>query len=180
MAAISLSPKSTAALLRKILKGAFPATKFSVVTERGSMVSSVRVTWTDGPTQTEVKKFTSAFEMGRFDGMTDSYDYDKREDRQLLVDGVHYESGCKYVFEVRHISAELANKCIKQVAEFWGGVEEPLPVAIEGYCGFTFEDPNVGRRTVRSDLDSNRHEWYSSVRRAAENAAEFTHSNMEG
>lgn len=172
MPATSLTPKATAALLRKVLKAAFPATKFGIRTERGSMVSSVRISWTDGPTTAEVDVFAGPFEMGRFDGMTDSYDYAAKADRQLLVDGVHYESGCKYVFTERAISPELANRCIKQIAEFWGGVEV-VPVAVEGWRGYKFEDGSIGQRPVRADLDSYRNDWYTSIHRAASDPTAF-------
>ena len=174
MSAVSLSPKSTAALLRPVLKSAFAGTKFSITTSRGSMVSSVRVSWTDGPTVSEVEAFTGPFEMGRFDGMTDSYDYDAREDRQLLVNGVHYEAGCRYVMTNRSISAELANKCIKLIAEYWGGVEA-VPVAVAGYCGYKLEPESMGRQPVRADLDWQHNDWYTSIHRAASNPTEFTH-----
>jgi hypothetical protein len=104
MPAIDLNPKTTAVVLRQVLKKAFPGVKFSIVTNRGSMVSSVRVTWTDGPTRKQVDALAGPFEMGRFDGMTDSYDYDKREDRNILVNGQHYVAGCRYVTGERHIS----------------------------------------------------------------------------
>jgi hypothetical protein len=183
MAAVRLDSKSTAQVLRTVLKKAFPATKFSIVTERGSMVSSVRVKWTDGPTVREVEALCGPFEMGRFDGMTDSYDYDKTEDRQLLVNGVHYEAGCKYVFTVRHISPELANTCIKQVVEYWGGVEV-VPVAVDGYDGFKLADQSLSWKPIRPDLGGNgcsdHYSWIASIRRCAENPSEFTRSTVEG
>jgi len=177
MEKIQLTPKSTAALLRTVLKRAFPATKFSIVTERGSMVSSVRISWTDGPTNDEVKAFTGCFEMGRFDGMTDSYDYNKSADRQLIVDGQLYESGVRYVFEIRHISAELANACIKQVAEYWGGVDV-LPVAIAGYDGYAFPSDFDGHNAIRADLDRVHDSWYNSIRRCAEEPSRFVHESL--
>jgi hypothetical protein len=182
MAAVRLDPKTTAQVLRTVLKKAFPATKFSIITERGSMVSSVRVKWTDGPAVKEVDALVGPFEMGRFDGMTDSYDYDKTEDRQLLVNGTHYEAGSRYVFTVRHISPELANKCIKQVAEYWGGVEV-VPVAVEGYDGFKLSDQSLSWQPVRADLGGNgcgdHYSWISQIRRCAETPSEFTREPVE-
>lgn len=183
MAAIQLDPKTTAQVLRTALKKAFPGTKFSITTNRGSMVSSVRIKWTDGPTEQAVKAISDAFEMGRFDGMTDSYDYAKREDRQLLVNGVHYEAGCKYVHTDRVISPELANLCIKAIAAYWGGVEV-IPTAVAGWNGYTFEDTTLFHEAVRPDLGNNgcatHYSWSASIRRCAEDPSEFTRETVEG
>ncbi len=171
-----LNPKTTAALLRKVLRGSFPSVLFSIVTERGSMVSSVRISWTDGPTLAQVRAFTGPFEMGDFNGMTDSYDYNSKVDRHFIVNGETYEAGCRYVFEVRQISAAVANACILQIATFWGGVEN-LPLAIadpHGSAGYRFTDDADYWRPVRADLDWNHHSWSESVHRCAEDPTEFT------
>ncbi|MGH9887100.1 MAG: LPD29 domain-containing protein, partial [bacterium] len=160
MSTPSLSPKETAVVIRRVLRTAFPATKFSVRTERGSMVSSVRVSWTDGPTVARVDAVVGCFEAGHFDGMTDSYEYDR--DRHLIVDGTHYRPGCRYVSTSRTISPALANRCIRQVAEYWRGIDEPLPVAVAsrfGGDGFEIADGR-GRNAVRADL---RDDWYTMV-----------------
>lgn len=170
----SLCPKETAVAIRGILKKAFPTCKFSVVTERGSMVSSVRVRWTDGPTVKLVEALIACFEAGSFDGMTDSYDYDR--DTFLMLDGVLQRPGCKYIFTERRVSPELANKCIAQVAAFWGGVEV-VPVAVPGYFGYELQ-PAIYNTPVRADLDGYHNDWRSSIHRAAENRTEF--SRTEG
>lgn len=46
--------KDIAKEIRAVLKGAFPATKFSVKSSRFSQGSSVDTSWTDGPTKTQV------------------------------------------------------------------------------------------------------------------------------
>lgn len=168
----SLGAKATASILRGILRQQFPATKFSVVTERGSTVSAVRVSWTDGPTVDLVKGITARFEAGHFDGMTDSYDYAPANERTLLIDGKAYVAGTRYIFEERKISPALANRCIAQIAKYWGGVEV-MPIAVAGYFGFTLEPQDMGRKPVRPDLGQNE-EWHSAIHRAAENATEYT------
>lgn len=65
-----------AKMIRKQLKATWPTIKFSV----HSNVSSVRVAWHDGPTDTAVEAITKDYQKGRFDGMTDSYDYSNRRD----------------------------------------------------------------------------------------------------
>jgi hypothetical protein len=120
MTAIQLDPKSTAAVIRKQLKAMFPATTFSVVTERGSMVSSVRVKWTDGPTEKRVNAIVSAFEMGSFNGMTDGYDYNTGADRLLIVDGQTYRTGVRYVSTRREMSDKHWAQVAALVARFYG------------------------------------------------------------
>lgn len=170
---IQLDPKGTAVVVRKILKQAFPGTKFSVVTERGSMVSSIRIKWTDGPTLKQVEYIVGNFEAGSFDSMTDCYNYAQGADRYIMVDDQMYQTGCRYVFTVRSISPELASKCIAQVAAYWGGVEQ-LPTAVEGYDGYTLVPESIGRQPVRADLDWHRNDWYTSIHRCAEEPTEFT------
>lgn len=120
MTAIDLCPKTTAVLIRKLLQRAFPATTFSVVTERGSMVSSVRVSWTDGPTVGRVSEIVDRFEMGHFDGMTDGYDYKTGADRILVIDGQTYRTGCRYVSTSRKISDKHWSMVAATVAQYFG------------------------------------------------------------
>lgn len=119
-----LNPKETAAHIRRILKAAFPATKFSVITERGSMVSSVRIGYTDGPTVKRVEALVNGFEAGSFDGMTDSYNYDR--DCAVMIDGVAYRPGCRYVFVNRELSPRavlLAMSAVMNYGWAWASPE---------------------------------------------------------
>ena len=71
--------KIAAVNIRRLLKSAFPGVKFSVRTERGSMMTAVDIQWEDGPTQATVDQMLSVFEEGRFDSMTDYYEYKPTE-----------------------------------------------------------------------------------------------------
>lgn len=133
-AAIQLCPKTTAAILRKVLRHAFPAVKFSVTTGRGSLVSAVDVRWTDGPTSARVREFSDLFTSGRFDGMTDSYDYATGADRFVQVENQTYRTGCRYVETHREISPALARRCVAQVAAYLH-VEAPVVVEFTGWDG---------------------------------------------
>lgn len=66
----------TAKLIRAQLKAKFPGTKFSVRTDKYSGGSSIRIRWTDGPTDAMVSAVVGAFNGSGFDGMTD-YKYSK-------------------------------------------------------------------------------------------------------
>lgn len=84
-------------MIRKVLKEAFPDTKFSVKKSN----SSTRVQWEDGPSIEAVKNITRNFEGASFDGMLDL------ETPQY---GVHPETGervhfhAKYIFLDRYFS----------------------------------------------------------------------------
>lgn len=73
MTVISFTTKETAAQMRKALKAAFPATTFSVRMARGTGYGWFDVTWTDGPTTTQVQQVTDRFRDQRWDGMSDCY-----------------------------------------------------------------------------------------------------------
>jgi hypothetical protein len=112
-----LNAKGTAALLRRVLRATFPATKFSVTTSRGAGCSSVSIRWTDGPSVTRVNELARQFEAGSFDGMTDMYDYDSS--RYIEVDGVLYRPNCRYVFTSRECSPRLFLRALQSVAGYW-------------------------------------------------------------
>lgn len=160
MSVAYLNDKESAVIVRRLLKAAFPSTKFGVTIGRGAGVSSIRIRWTDGPTTTRVDEIVGFLEAGRFDGMTDSYEYDRS--RFVEIDGVMYQPGCKYIFTVRSISPSLANRCIQHIAQYWGGVER-LPVAVESYDGYKLEGGEEWMR-VRDDLDL---QWSDAIHRAA-------------
>lgn len=70
-----------AAAIREELKTKFKHTKFSVTSENFSMGNSVRIKWTDGPTEKEVESITNKYQYGHFNGMEDMYEYsNSRED----------------------------------------------------------------------------------------------------
>lgn len=128
MTAIELNPKSTAVLVRTILKGAFPTTKFSVRTPRYSMASSVEISWTDGPTAGAVDSLIGCLRDGTFNGMTDGFDYNTGADRFVIVNGQTYRTGCRYVSTSRTTSPELARKAAQQVAAYYGVAKPEITV----------------------------------------------------
>jgi hypothetical protein len=164
-----LYPKQTAAMVRKLLRLAFPACRFSVTTGRGAGVSSVRISWTDGPTVQRVNEIVGQFEAGHFDGMQDMYV--RTNDRVLVINGQQYEAGCRYIFTDRKISAELAAKCIAQVVAYWGGVEQ-VPTPIDGSFGFRLQPEDLMFEPVRPDLSSTSHSWNAEIHRVAEDRTE--------
>ena len=161
---IQLSPKSTAALIRLILRRAFPAAKFSVSTNRGAGVSSVSVRWTDGPTPARVAELVDVFESGSFNGMTDGYEYLEGNDRLIVVGDVVYRKGCRYISTSREISPALAKRCAAQVAAYYG-LELPK-ISTTKYGNWEVENDRTF--VVGSDC------WSNLIYRAASNAQHFT------
>ena len=107
----SYNTAQTAELIRQALKAEFPGIKFSVRSETFAGGSAVDVRWTDGPTAKDVEAVTDRFEMGTFDGMTDSYNY---FGDSVLVDesGPYYASyGAKYIHQRRDYSAAYGEHC---------------------------------------------------------------------
>jgi len=89
-----------AANIRKELARVFPGVKFSVRSDSYSGGDSIDVSWTDGPTSSEVTKYTDKYQECDFDGMTDSESY-----RHGLFSDLF--GGAKYVHESRSISPAL-------------------------------------------------------------------------
>ena len=110
----TLYGKETAVVIRKLLKAHFPACKFSVRSD----FNSVRIGWTDGPTTKQVDALTAGLEASHFDGMTDSYNYDR--DSVVMVDGKAFRPGCQYIFTNRDTSAAFARRCAEQIARYFG------------------------------------------------------------
>ena len=95
--------------LRKELSSTFPGVSFKVTSKSYSGGCSISVSWTDGPTSEQVKPIANRYEYGSFDGMTDSYDYN-RENIWPDVFG-----GAKYVHVSRHVSVALTISAAKAV-----------------------------------------------------------------
>lgn len=138
-----LTCAETAKLVRKALKGAFPGVKFSVRSSTYSGGASISVSWTDGPTTTEVDGVVKVFSGADFDGMIDlkvycthwlhpdgSVSLAKREGTtgslvEILGDPlgptaqlVHL--GADYVFTQREMSAEWEAEVLAEFSEKLG------------------------------------------------------------
>lgn len=96
--------------LKAELTKAFPGVKFSVTSD----YNSINIGWTDGPTVKQVEGFSSKYQHGNFDGMTDSYDYDHSAHSDA-VSSVLGSVG--YVFENRKLSPELMEAVKRDLIE---------------------------------------------------------------
>lgn len=82
--------------VRRDLKNAFPGIKFSVK----SSYDTITVSWQDGPTHQEVEAVIGKYENGKFDGMTDCFNFDTTPFNAVF-------GGCRYTFIKREHSDEL-------------------------------------------------------------------------
>ena len=65
--------KTTAAAMRAELRRTWPGTRFSVRMARGTGYGWLSVSWTDGPTDREVRAITARYQSQRFDSTDDAY-----------------------------------------------------------------------------------------------------------
>lgn len=164
----------TAKLIRKQLKKAFPATKFSVTSSRYSGGSSIHVDWTDGPTGAQVEEITGGFSGAGFDGMIDlkyhkthwmepdgSVHIAKREGTtgsvpELICSAPSpaaqlVEFGCDYVLTQRSLSPETQARIRSEIEEYTGESFDPnrsYPIA-------TFLNREVGGMGIATDTNGN-------------------------
>lgn len=114
---IVYSIKETAAALRKALKAAFPATKFSVRMASGTGYGWFDVNWTDGPTWQQARTVIDTFQSYDFD-----HYHDVRVPREptLLIDldgnAVEHRYSCTGIVDQRDYSP---------AARAWGEANMP-------------------------------------------------------
>ena len=78
--------------------------KFRVRSENYAGGDSVHIDYTDGVKLAEVEKICGKYQAGKFDGMTDSYDYSNTSDNIPQS---------KYIFVSRKLSAERKQEIIQ-------------------------------------------------------------------
>ncbi len=89
--------------IRKELKHNFSGVKFSVTSSRGS----INISWTDGVIGADVDQIVNKYKRGRFDGMSDSYDYKKDFDSSF--------GDSDYIFTNRDYSSSAYREAMKEV-----------------------------------------------------------------
>jgi len=86
--------------LKTELTRIFSGIKFSTRSDSYAGGDSIYVSWTDGPTDDEVKKISHKYQEGSFDGMVDLYTSNHAAWPEVF-------GGAKYVSESRHFSAAV-------------------------------------------------------------------------
>lgn len=167
-----ISCANTAKLIRKALKEAFPATKFSVRSDTYAGGASIRVTWNDGPTSKSVEAVACRFQGGYFDGMTD---YKGGHTHQFQGREVHF--GADFVFCNRTVTdAHMAN-----VKATWRALSEGERSAL-----FDKTRPDIGLYNPPSsfyldddltDFGDNAEEAFSKIARDIPGAGTVQHTS---
>jgi hypothetical protein len=166
-----IATADVAKLIRAELKKSLSDTKFSVRISR-SGGSSIDVSWTDGPTTTDVDKIVHAFQGGRFESMTDcAYgaeswycpDHGPRVARTYGCDvdernGIHDSRCCSkselvhfgatFVFTNRKLSTEFTAALAARVRKDChmaadGPLSEPIPEGTRWYYNINSDVHNA-------------------------------------
>jgi hypothetical protein len=102
-------------IIRKILKASFAGIKFSVRLSRYAGGSSIRVSYTNGPTVEAVKALIGDFEGASFDGMIDLKSYKESE-----YNGETVQFGNDYLFVERDYSEAVEAAAKAEIAAALG------------------------------------------------------------
>lgn len=141
--------KVAAANIRKVLKARFPGVKFSVRRDG----SSIDIRWTDGPIVQAVTEAAGRFKAGRFDGMTDCYEYDRDVWHDLF-------GSAQYIFPQRAHSDALVAAAIDAVAQQYGEKDRPTVEQFRGGDAFS-RGPLADSR-----MDPTNYSWQTLILRA--------------
>jgi hypothetical protein len=112
-----LSCAEIAAVVRSLLKKAYPKVTFSARSKTYSGGASITVRWTDGPTPDAVEKLVCHLRGATFDGSIDLKGY---ADPVRLPDGRMVRSGADYIFMARSISPALTARTAATVTDQYG------------------------------------------------------------
>lgn len=107
-----LSCADTAKLVRAALKEAFPGVKFSVKSSVYAGGASINVSYTDGPSSSQVKGIVGVFEGSYFCGMTDY-----KGTNYSALDGNPVSFGADYIFVNRSLSYRALTAIAKSVCD---------------------------------------------------------------
>lgn len=144
--------------LRALLKENFPGVKFSV---RKDYYGSIKIKWTDGPTQMQVAAISNRFKGGKFDGMEDIYRYEFSPWTACFGEA-------KYISADRELSDELLafglDKLYEAIPGNLSGIKRPEIGALRGYGippnipGLNISIPE-GARAIAGCYDASRKEF---------------------
>lgn len=115
-------PVVAAKNIRTELKRGFAGVAFSVRTSKYAGGNSVDVSWIDGPTREQVEKITNKYVGGRFDGMTDCYDYKSSPWTEVFGEA-------KYLHCSREHSDKAVESAIRRACNRLGGMDAIPTVA---------------------------------------------------
>lgn len=154
-----ISCKDTAKLIRSALKESFPKIKFSVRSSVYSGGASINVSWTDGPTKSQVEDVINRFEGSYFSGMEDY-----KGNRYHMLDGARVSFGADFIFTERNYSDSTIQKAIDAISIKYrvnwldaGIVKPSVDDFKRGRC-WNLRDPAMhvnGLHSVQADINEN-------------------------
>ena len=104
-----------AKLIRKVLKKNFAGQKFRVRSNKYSGGSSIYVSYTDGPLQSDVEALVGSFKGATFNGMIDMKEY-----HDSVLDGEAVSFGNDFLFVDREFSDEVQAATKAKIEELTG------------------------------------------------------------
>ncbi len=112
--------------LRRDLREQWPDVKFSVRSERFAGGNAINVSWTDGPANRDVYKFTRPYAYGVSSDCGDYTDY-KEPELVVAEDGeiVQLRRGAKFVQTHRIVSEAHRARCIAEIEALTGEPYDP-------------------------------------------------------
>ena len=114
-----LTCAETAKELRKALKAEFPGIKFSVRSSNYAGGASIRVEWSNGPTEKSVRTITNKFEGATFDSSIDLKSYHISE-----LDGETVRFGADFIGTTRNLSVDFLTNI---AAQYCNRYNEQMP-----------------------------------------------------
>ena len=152
--------------IRAELARAFPGIKFQVTSEGFAGGDSIHVKWENGPTEGEVNAITGKYSHGDFDGMTDSYNYNRG-----WWHG-HF-GGTKYLFTERN-TRDALDAVIRDMSASWN--QESLESSRESIRHWSWEVVKKtalapGRKIVGARYDREVDAWVAVLDNSATAAA---------
>lgn len=132
--------------IRIQLKREFPGFKFSVRSDH----NSVRISWDEGPTTDQVEAITSRYKAGRFDGMSDCYEYNQ--------DRVWPFGSVSYIFTNRHWTIETRSTLVA-AAESRFATPDPYEHQRHANQAFARTSLPKGARVTGIHLPEGHHEY---------------------
>lgn len=149
------STTETAQLIRRALRESFPGVKFSVRSDKYAGGSSIRVSWTDGPTQHSVDAIASGFSGSGFDGMQDLKYF---KDNTLNGETVRFV--VDFIFCRRDTSTEFEAKCL--AAWRMMSVEDQTELLNNAPVHYTFTSWNARNNGFAAMADDEIGRWVAA------------------
>lgn len=117
-----IDTRAVAAALRTRLKAEFPGVKFSVRKGRGTGSAYIDCTWTDGPSEGDVKAITSTYEGSRWDGYNEQYN-NTDNTVTVVIDGKEVTGSpvCDGIQTHREVSDTVMEEAGRRWSEYFDG-----------------------------------------------------------